>query len=395
MPSYETQIANEMKDQLMLCLGQVIEKAFHNKYGEKWFSELKRISTAEAQSNISANQGAVINKKWKKIDELDFAALLKVFAYLDEAVNIIAKYYKVESKKESIRKTALDLTKFRNSNAHKDIAKTKDEQHNINDQSYYNFGMAMDDMLYLSGFFRQEKAENGESYYSILLHMHNKYLNNRQAQNNSSASYVPPSYANGNVRSQNVYTAAPVKKKSKAPLILLAAVIAVFVAAVIIIFSVVSKTVSNVGSNIAGYFQNDAAITEQSKTPTEPTSQTTQKTTSAVSVSGSAEIDGLVFTVSKISGNTVTIDYENEQNSFSIGWVQSADVTAETTNGTYYSYLNDNHITIRPGDSDSFRVTFNDMSGDITKITISDIYLLSDRGLPSSRDGETVEITLN
>lgn len=84
MPSYETQIANEMKDQLMLCLGQVIEKAFHNKYGEKWFSELKRISTAEAQSNISANQGAVINKKWKKIDELDFAALLKVFAYLDK-----------------------------------------------------------------------------------------------------------------------------------------------------------------------------------------------------------------------------------------------------------------------------------------------------------------------
>ncbi len=298
MAFYETQTANEMKDQLMLCMGQVIEKSFRSKYGEEWFSRLKGISSAEAQNPESTGRGAVINKKWKSINDLDFAALLKVFAYLDDALDIIANYYNVHSKKASIKKTALDLTKFRNSNAHKNIGKTKEEQHNIKDYSYYNSGLAMDDMLYFSSFFRQEKSESG------------------------------------------------------------------------------------------------AAVTVQNEISSANTTQTTQPTTTAPAVSGSAEIYGLVLTVSRINGSTVTVDYENAQNSFSLGWVQTANVTAETTTGTYYSYLNDS-IKIRQGDSGSFRINFDDLSGDIVKITIENVYLLSDRGLPSDPDGETVEITVN
>lgn len=87
--------------------------------------------------------------------------------------------------------------------------------------------------------------------------------------------------------------------------------------------------------------QSGAAVTVQNEISSANTTQTTQPTTTAPAVSGSAEIYGLVLTVSRINGSTVTVDYENAQNSFSLGWVQTANVTAETTTGTYYSYLND------------------------------------------------------
>lgn len=342
MAFYETQTANEMKDQLMLCMGQVIEKSFRSKYGEEWFSRLKGISSAEAQNPESTGRGAVINKKWKSINDLDFAALLKVFAYLDDALDIIANYYNVHSKKASIKKTALDLTKFRNSNAHKNIGKTKEEQHNIKDYSYYNFGLAMDDMLYFSSFFRQEKSESGESYYDILLRLHNGYLNNRTAAEQASARTAPPVYSNSGSGAVNVYTAVPNRKKSKAPQLIVIFAAALILAAAILTAAAVSGAFSgNDDSLQAENPQSGAAVTVQNEISSANTTQTTQPTTTAPAVSGSAEIYGLVLTVSRINGSTVTVDYENAQNSFSLGWVQTANVTAETTTGTYYSYLND------------------------------------------------------
>lgn len=446
----------------MLCMGQVIEKSFHNKYGENWFLELKNISVAEAKRSGSL-QKPVIDNNWTSIDELDFAALVKVFVYLEDALRIITHHYGIDFRRNALRNAARELMKYRNNTAHFKLGNIRAGRQQVADVDSNNTEFAMNDMLSFAGYFKSEKSSGGKSYYYIMYEFLDKYVHredmpdhisndNRSHENNDNVNkkdnyivqnnpdnapkiyinnfaqpnlkknngaqgyfnaYQQPSnqtnkkdykyssyYVQPNVtvnKTVNTYgdnNLSVKNKKVKKQVVIAVCALFIFIVAACLIVASVFQNAQNTFSPANAYTQNHSVSAQtESQTITSAPS-----TTKPESISGSVEIDGLVLSIGKVSGNTITINYENAGNSFSLGWVSGSDVIAETTQGECYSYIK-RSVKIRPGDSGSFRVSFDDLSGDLTKITIENVYILGDSGLPDTGSGdsggETVVITVN
>lgn len=93
----------------------------------------------------------------------------------------------------------------------------------------------------------------------------------------------------------------------------------------------------------------------------------------------------------------IQLHYTNEGNAFSLGWASQANVVAETSEGTYYTQIEESSMRILAGDSGTIRIVFDKLPGTVKTITVKNILILNDRGLPSTSSrsgGEELTIEL-
>ena len=112
-------------------------------------------------------------------------------------------------------------------------------------------------------------------------------------------------------------------------------------------------------------------------------------------IKGSNILGGLQISVDQIPSAYLTFSYTNdEQQSFSLGWVDSASVIVETTAGQFTGYVSKNSVKLDKNSTGTFSVTFDsNFTGTIQSITIKNILPLSDMGLPEN--ASTTGLSMN
>lgn len=93
----------------------------------------------------------------------------------------------------------------------------------------------------------------------------------------------------------------------------------------------------------------------------------------------------LSIEVEDISKNELVLKFDNDTDSnLSLGWVDSCEIILETTEDTYYFETSSIDGRIKRGTS-LYYLDISECDGEITRIEITDLRKLSDRGLPDAR----------
>lgn len=93
----------------------------------------------------------------------------------------------------------------------------------------------------------------------------------------------------------------------------------------------------------------------------------------------------LSIEVEDISKNELVLKFNNDTDSnLSLGWVDSCEIILETTEDTYYFETSSIDSRIKRGTS-LYYLDISECDGEITRIEITDLRKLSDRGLPDAQ----------
>ena len=167
------------------------------------------------------------------------------------------------------------------------------------------------------------------------------------------------------------------------------------------LFQSPSINLSDIQSQITTSTTGNSQITSQptSSTPTSqptssiPTSQPASSGPKGEKIRGTSIFAGLEFSIYQKPSNRFVIDVTNNDDcTYSFGWVSGANLIVETTTGTY-SARGASSVKVSGGESAQVIVYFEEMvSGDILSITIQNIQPLKG-GLPDGSYATTMPIT--
>ena len=130
----------------------------------------------------------------------------------------------------------------------------------------------------------------------------------------------------------------------------------------------------------------------------EPVSEEAVEKADVIRIKGETKYNGLRLYVDQTYSDSIQVFYENESNTFQLGWVTTPIVTCKTDKDPYYTPLNEHGIKIYPGSKGSLQaVYFENLEGNIESITISNIVLLDNRGFPANDNsaGESITIPIS
>lgn len=442
----ESDAAKKMQEQLQLLLLQVIETAMKKKYGKNWFQASKKMSEENAQKARAEKKKAtpVINRSWTSLDDFDFAASVKTLFFLDDCFTAVIAYYGIGKEKDALHNTLQNLIYYRNnvSSAHRRAGDIRREQVGAEDERVFDHKKAMSDMLFVGKYFREEKNNSGESYYQIMntifqtfVHQKSQTVVQAEIRQNPLNAQVPKpaqprrqpmqsgvkqpgqspvqSRAQQSVQS-SVQSPMPQaqtygdKKIFKPVIIALGVTIAIVaLTGAVLIGSRIgqhkakSEQVVVADSVVTGSTQKNTSDSGMAAITGDAGTQNMQPQTAPASVStmlyGTATLDGLQLTIEQEPSTGIRVKYKNTQgNSFSFGWASNSNVEAVTTEGTYYSYIENSSYKVLPGDEGTLYIYFSELPGQLKSLTIKSIYRLSERGLPEMgavSGGEQVTIT--
>lgn len=115
-------------------------------------------------------------------------------------------------------------------------------------------------------------------------------------------------------------------------------------------------------------------------------------------IRGEGSFGGLTLRIDQKASGTLFFTYENDDRmSYSLGWVNQAEVVIETSVKTYYGRVIANNTThiIDKNASGEYMVNLSeDVEGVISRITINNVCPLDDRGLPSVMGSEGTSIRI-
>ena len=369
--------AKKMQDQLQLLLGTVISVSMEKEYHAEWFEKLREFS----KNNAKRGNEEIVKYNWQSIDDFDFQALLKALAFLPECFNAVAKCYGITKPQDqkNVGGVIRELMWYRNGkSAHRSIADIRNEQENPEVSEPFDHKRAMQTMLVLGQCFANVTSDTGKCYYQEMQKIHTDFL--RQERDSEQAALQ-----NTNRKMRNL--------------------LIIFLALILLLLALLGFFITHRQANEDTSHNTNAPIETQGQTtPIQNSTAASTTTTSEPTVPpatdklvGSATIRGLTFSVDQEKSPVIQLHYTNEGNAFSLGWASQANVVAETSEGTYYTQSEESSMRILAGDSGTIRIVFDKLPGTVKTITVKNILILNDRGLPSTSSrsgGEELTIEL-